>query len=138
MIIDNHDLYLGFGSDWYEVKTNNKIPIQKEIFVHGLLIVLLILNIVERALYPDSTIKIRISKALITTIVIYFLNFLIYKIFNFKDIWCLFHAPRGNPTFTFLIGLILYLLIFYLILEMIFKSKYYNQFIDLIKKKDKK
>ncbi len=54
MIIENRKLFLGFGSNWNEVLTNNKIPIQRAIFVYGLLVILIILNTIEKIIHKES------------------------------------------------------------------------------------
>jgi len=58
MTVDNKDLYLGFGQSWREVITNNKIPIQIEVFVKGLIFVMVVLNFIERILLERSRIRV--------------------------------------------------------------------------------
>jgi hypothetical protein len=133
MLIDNQDLYLGYGSDWYEVKTNNKIPIQGEIFVYGILIVLLTLNWIEKLIYSDSKFKTRIIKALITIITIYIFNFFLYNLIDKDNIFCMFYHPRVNPILGFFFSLILYHLILQFISELIFRTKYFIRIRNCIK-----
>lgn len=122
MIIDNNDLYLGFGKEWREVITNNKLPIQREVFINGLVIVLTILYIIERYLINQSRIQNRILKTTLTVIVIYIINWGLFEIIGLK-VTCLYHYSRGTPAPLACIGTLMYLGVFIGLFELITKTK---------------
>lgn len=135
MLIDNHELYLGYGSEWNEVRTNNKIPIQREIFIYGLLIVTLILDIIDKIFNSNSKLVARNLKNISVITLIYLINYGIYWIVPNSNVFCMFYHPRGNPIFGFYISLIIYQFIFSLILELIYKSVFFHRFSSLIRNK---
>ena len=129
MTIDNQDLYLGYGQNWLEVKTNNKLPLQREIFVFGLVIILTILNVAERVLSIKPRLLKRAIKTIVSVIAIYLINWKIFEILD-VDFYCLYLYHRGIPAISLCIATLGFLAIILLLFEGLTSTKFY----DIIRK----
>jgi len=134
MTVDNKDLYLGFGQSWREVITNNRIPIQREVFVRGLIFVMVVLNLIERILTERSRIGIRTIKTITTVILIYALNWGLFELLDLQ-IFCLYYYPRGMPAIGMCIGTIMCIGFLLIIIEFLTRTKIFKTYRQLIIKR---
>lgn len=116
MAIPNKTLYLGYGQDWLEVIQNNKIPLHQEIFVFGLTIVILGINLLEVITTKNDNFIIRVVKSILTIVLTYLSAALIFKMLE-VDTWNLFHYYRGTPAIIFIFVTIILTFIGLVIIE---------------------
>jgi len=117
MVFDNSELNFGFGKKWLEIEFNNKIPLQFEIFIHGLIFVLTCIYTFERVL-KNNEFVITFLKILFTLISIYLINYGLFKIIG-RPIWCIYYYHHGSPLYLFALTTFVYLFILIGILELI-------------------
>lgn len=116
MIIPNETLYLGYGLDWQEVKMNNKIPLQREIFTYGLAAALLVINLLEIVSTKEDRFFLRVAKSIATIILTYLISALIFKFLDTKT-WNLFYYYRGRPANIFIFATIILTVVGLVIIE---------------------
>ena len=106
MIIPNHNLYLGFGENWDEVVSNNKLPLHREIFFYGLTFVVLAINLLEIITTKNDKFLVRIIKTFLTIIITYLFAALIFKLLDVTTL-NLFYYSRGTPAIIFVFATII-------------------------------
>lgn len=79
MIIPNEVLYVGIGSEWNEVITNNKLYLQQAIFIYGLTITVILINLLEIITTKDDRFYLRCLKSILTIAFAYVTSEFIYK-----------------------------------------------------------
>jgi len=109
LTIDNQHLYLGFGQGWREVLRNDKIPLHRELFGYCLIIVLAGINFLECLLSEKASVFTQIVRSVLTVLVIYVINWLIYR-WNGVEVLSLFYHPSGVPGWGLCFGTIVRLI----------------------------
>ena len=122
MIIPNETLYLGYGSDWLEVTMNNKLPLQREIFVYLLPCVVLLINVLEIVTTINDNFYFRLAKSAFATIITYVLAWCIFMSLD-THTWNLFYHPRGMPGFVLMFSTICFIIPELVVLEVV--KRYY-------------
>jgi len=81
---------------------NNKISLQREIFIYGLTFILLAINLLEIISTEKDKLLLRIIKSVLTIFLTYCGAAIIFKLLNVKT-WNIFYYYRGAPVITFIL-----------------------------------
>lgn len=100
LLIPNRVLYLGLADNWLEVKLNNKIPLQTEIFSFGLIFFLACVNLFQIFTQVNDVTTARFCYSLLSIVVIYLINWGLYTVIDNK-VWNLYYYFRGAPASLF-------------------------------------
>src|SRR4051794_14110626 len=82
LLISNKTLYLGLADHWLEVKHNNKVPLQSEIFTFGLLAFLAAVNAFQILIVKKDQTNARYCFSWLAIILVYLINALVDKLLN--------------------------------------------------------
>ncbi len=122
IVVDNKDLYLGFGREWAEVRFNNKIPLQLYVFSFVLSFCVALVNVFSKTYINESTLEMRLLNSFGVVVFVYLANSLLFDFLN-VDVICIYNSHRGTPAISFFFGTILLLLAFFVLTEMVYSYK---------------
>jgi hypothetical protein len=90
----------GLTMIWGNLIMHNKIHLQDSIFVFGLTIVLVAVNIIEILTVDENSFLLRFIKSFLTILFVYIGGWFVYRLMGSPHVFNLYYFPRGAPAPT--------------------------------------